>query len=674
MEEEQPERGHRSKIGLGGLLAFVFFAGLMISYYIVHKPFSPALALSLGAAWGRLLLVALLICAAGGVGRRLLPALPLQPLACLALQAALGLGVIALSVLALGVLGLLRPWLGWAALAGLLVGLRRSMAAWLSDWRSLGLAWRQAGRMGKFLAVCIAAILLFTLLSSLAPPIRFDALTYHLALPRLYLQAGRFFYIPQNIYWGMPQSAEMLYTFAMALGGAPAAAVLGWGIGALALLGMLGLALERLAAAAAWVAAAALVSGYTLASALSWAYADWLVVLFGVCWLVALTLWVERRERGYVLLAGLLAGLAIGAKYTAGILLVCGVVAVLYYGRSSLRQMLESLLMYGLAAGLAAAPWLLKNLLATGNPLYPFLFPAGAMSELRLALYQGGRPFGGWQDVLLLPWRATFIGVEGGPGYSASIGPLLFGLSLGAGVGWRLRPAQQKEAIRLAALVALAGVLAWMVLGRFSSYLLQSRLYFAFFPALAFLAAAGFSALEHAHIPGVRLGRIVAFLIALVLGLNVLEVGVHTLQQRSLDYVLGVKVEADYLADNLGWYAPAMEAVRQLPSDQRALLLWEPRSLYCLPRCDPDEVLDRWKRQRYSTPGAPPASNAAILAEWRAAGYTHLLFHRSGADFIRQEGRLAYTAEDWQALEALLADLRPIQDFGGAYLLYSLTP
>jgi hypothetical protein len=296
------------------------------------------------------------------------------------------------------------------------------------------------------------------------------------------------------------------------------------------------------------------------------------------------------------------------------------------------------------------------------------------MTKLRLALYQGGKPFGGWQDVFLLPLRATFIGVEGGPGYSASIGPLLFGLGICAAMGWRARPAYQKESIRLAALVACTGIITWMILGRYSSYLLQSRLYFAFFPTLAFLSAAGFSSLQNIAFPGIRLGCISAFLIALVLALNTWEVAVDTMRQGALDAVLDSKPAEDFLADNLGWYIPAMQALRQLPPDQRVLLLWEPRSLYCLPRCDPDEVLDRWKRERFPVLDAEPEENDAILSDWRAAGYTYILYYRLGADFIRQEGRLAYTTDDWEAMDTLLTDLRLVQDFGGTYLLYALEP
>jgi hypothetical protein len=223
-------------------------------------------------------------------------------------------------------------------------------------------------------------------------------------------------------------------------------------------------------------------------------------------------------------------------------------------------------------------------------------------------------------------------------------------------------------------LIVASGVLTWMILGRFSSYLLQSRLYFAFFPALAFLAGAGYSGLQGLVIPQVRLGRLASFLIALVIGLNTFEVGVYSLRLGAPAAVLGLKPAGQYLADNLGWYIPAMEAVQALPPGDRALLLWEPRSLYCLPRCDPDEVLDRWKRARYDDPGAAISENDAILAAWRAAGYTHLLYYHSGADFIQQENRMPYIPDDWQALEALLADLRLVQDFGGAYTLYALTP
>src|SRR5690606_338128 len=84
-----------------------------------------------------------------------------------------------------------------------------------------------------------------------------------------------------------------------------------------------------------------------------------------------------------------------------------------------------------LAAALALAlPSLLRNLLFTGNPFYPLLLPGGEMDAIRLGFYQGFAAQATWLDALLLPFRATWLGIEGGhigtaPGYETSLGPLL---------------------------------------------------------------------------------------------------------------------------------------------------------------------------------------------------------------------------------------------------------
>jgi hypothetical protein len=657
-----------------GIAAFVWLAAIVLLYYVSHKPFTPELAFSLAIVLGRLLVAGLLVALGGGIGQRILPELPVHPFTRLAVQAAAGLGVLSLVVLLAGALGGLRSWLAGLALLVLLVVFRRNVRNWAQGVRALSPAWYQAGGLGRFLAICLALMGLFTLILSLAPPIKFDALVYHLALPRQYLSAGGLVYVPQNMFWGMPQNAEMLYTWAMMLAGDQAAVVLGWMAGLLALAGMLGYGAERLDVDSGWVSAAVLVSGYTLASALFWGYVDWLVLLFGLSFLAVLALWLEYGERRYLLLAGAFAGMTFGTKYSGGVLCLGAAVVIAWQNRKRFKTLVKDLLQFSLAALLLAAPWLLKNFLATGSPVYPLFWPAGAMTAFRQHLYQGGQPWGGWLDTVLLPLRATFYGMEGGPGYSSAIGPLFLGLGLCTGLGWRTMEAGRRRAIQLAVGVAAPGLLAWMILGRFSSYLLQVRLYYAFFPALGFLAGAGYMALKQIVLPGLRLGRIAAFLIALVVALNTFELGIDTLRSGAAQAALGLRSAEDYLGDNWGWFAPAMKAVRDLPPGSRALMLWEARSLYCLPNCEPDEVLDRWLRELHDTPEGALRTPEAILAEWRAAGYTHLLFHRLGADFIRSENQPAYHESDWQALDSLLASLPVAADFGGTYTLYRLQP
>jgi hypothetical protein len=658
-----------------GLLSFLWLAALTIAYYVTHKPFTPEIALSVALTVWRFSLALILTMIAGGLGRWLTPNLSIYPLTRLSLQAALGLGSLSLLWLALGAAGGLRPLVGWGITLLLLVAFGRSALGWLQDWGKLTDAWSGASRLDKFLAGCLAFILLFSFVEALAPPVRFDALVYHLALPQRYLSQGRFVYIPEIMFWGMPQTGEMIYTWGMLLGGVHVATLAGWLFGVIAVIGIWGVAYESLGRHAAWVSVTALVSGSSLATSLSWGYVDWFVILFGTAWLVAWMLWIEQRMLLHLGLAGVLAGMAFGTKYTAGILLLIGLALILFQRRGSWRSTLGDCAIYGLGFVAPALPWLLKNFIATGNPIYPLLFPSGAMTPLRLALYQGGEPFGGWQDVLLLPWRATFLGIEGAVGYNSSIGPLLFGLGLCAWLASDRLDEKGRVRLKLFAWTAILGVLTWMIAGRFTAYLLQTRLYFVIFPALSLLAGAGFFGLKSLVLPGIRLGRLAAAFIVLVIGLNVVEIGAGVLRSGAAFVAFGLLPAHQYLEDNLGWYAPAMRALRALPAGSRALMLWETRSYDCWPQCEPDETLDRWLNDRYAgAVGATPRSNEEILAAWRRVGYTHLLVHRAGVDFVRRTKQPGYTPEDWIAFDHLLNTLQEQKNFGGAYSLYQLPP
>jgi hypothetical protein len=652
------------------LLAVFWLAGCVILYYAGHKPFDPQVALSLGRAAGQAAVAAGVLCVAGGLGSWLLPDLGVSPLAGFAIRAAFGLGALSLVVL---LVAALVGFSAWLAGIGLLLGvilLRRKIALWLGGLAELARIWQAGGRLGKTIGVLAGLILAAMLVISLAPAVKFDALVYHLVLPHNYLAAGRIAYTPENIFWGMPQVGEMLYLWAIALGGDQAATCLGWGVGLLAMLGILGYARQLTGASAAWVALASLLSGYTLAAELSWGYVDWFAILFGLAFLVALQRWLFTGRASHLLLAGVFGGFAFGSKVSAGGLLLAGVILVAYHSLrySTLRAALTNLLVFGLAGLATSLPWLLKNILATGNPLYPFLTPSGAMDAFRLSLYQGQPLWGDWRDVLFLPFRATFSGYEGAPGYSASISPLLLGLGLAYLLGRLLVSDAKLRRLDPTAAVTVIGLLIWAVSARLSGYLIQTRLYLGFFPAMALLAGGGYRVISRVRLPGVRLGRIAGALVALTLALTAIEVGLEMFSRGAPQAVAGVRSTQEYLEDNLGWYARAVAAIRQLPPEERVLMLWEPRSLYCLPACSPDEIIDRWRRdlRAWQDP-------QAILAAWRDAGFTHLLLHQAGVDFVRQDDS-RYTPQEWQSLEELLAGLPPPQRFGEAYSLYRISP
>jgi hypothetical protein len=505
---------------------------------------------------------------------------------------------------------------------------------------------------------------------SVAPPVKFDALVYHLTLPKIYLLSGDVRFVPEIMFWGMPQIGEMLFAWSMGLAGTETAAILGWWVGVLALCGLMGYTADRFSHNAGWVAATALISGYTMTILLPSGYVEWFSVFFGVGVIIAFDVWCNLGDRAGLVWAGIISGLAMGTKYTNGVLFIASMGVVLinsHYTKKGFRKSITNLAAFMIPAILVFSPWLIKNMLATGNPLYPLIFPAGSMDRFRLEAYQLP-PWGDWQDILLLPLRATTTGFEGAPGYSASISPLLLALAPFSLLGFKNRTDKQRVALLICATLGIIGLIIWLLASRVSGFLIQTRLYFGIFPAFAVLAGAGYRALAEIRLPGLRLERIVAVMISLVLGFNILQVATEFIESRALNVLFNVETPEDYLNNNLGWYNPAAQAIKNLPAGSRVLMLWEPRSFYCQTKCIPDEILDTWRHAR-QTVGAPDD----IIDSWRDDGYTHLLYNHFGANFIRSNDE-SYNNSDWEALDDLLARLDAPVEFGGAYELYSLLP
>ncbi len=656
---------------LSALLALLWLAGVISFYFVNHKPFSPALALNLTVALWQLLTAGLIVVLGGGIGKRVFSGDDLDALPRAAVQAALGLGILSLLILLTGLsVGANLIVMASIVIMGILF-FGHSSLDWLRSLGEFAHLWRVSGRLGRMIAFALAVLFLLTLTTALAPPLKFDTLVYHIALPRAYLEAGKISYMPENMFSGMPQIVHMLYLLAYTLGGAPAAALVIWWLGVLTLLGLLGVISQHFNPRSAWIGVASLMAGYSLASSLAWIYVDWATMLWGLAVLICLGRWKPEKESQSILVAGLLLGMLIGIKYTAGVVLVAAIPFVIRKARRARVNVWRPVVLLGIMAVLLTAPWLIKNGLTTGNPLYPFGFPSGSMSEVRLALYQGQPVEGDWRDLVFLPFTATFWGREnaqiiGSPGYISSLGPLLLSFGVLAALGWRRFSIDERRFVADVGIFALTGLLVWGIAGRISGHLIRTHLYFALFPAFTVLAAAGFENLARLKIPDLRVGRIAAILVMLVLTFNAIQVAADTFENGAITRLLGLHSNGDYLAQNLGWYAPAMQAINELPEDARVLMLWEARSFNCLPRCEPDETIDRWldDQDQFGLP-------AAILQQWRSARYSHLLYYQTGANFTRQtEPR--YQPTDWAALDTLLDSLPAGQDFGGAYVLYSL--
>jgi hypothetical protein len=315
---------------------------------------------------------------------------------------------------------------------------------------------------------------------------------------------------------------------------------------------------------------------------------------------------------------------------------------------------------------LTSLPWWLKNLAWTGNPFYPLLFPSGAMDAFRYDFYHHIPSDLSWKELITFPWYITIWGVGGKVGPSVSIGPLFLAFWPFAYAGWKGWTEAQRRRLRLATFILLGGFFIWALAASRNGLLVQTRLFVPLFPIWSLLSAAGFLQASRLRVASIRFGRIALAFVSLFVTFNVIETLSTVLPGRSLEQNLGLLSDEDYLMRNLGDLYAVSTAIQSLPADSRVIMLWETRGFYCVPRCEPDEIIDRWYQEVHLHRTA-----AEIREAWLAQGYTHMLIWEAGFEFIREHDNAKFKASDFQQLEALRNLLGSPQAIG-SYTLYPL--
>lgn len=234
----------------------------------------------------------------------------------------------------------------------------------LPEWSSV-LRWvlrfkLPAGRVAKIMIVLIAARLVFNFLAAQAPVTEGDALWYHLTLPKIFIREHGIIdaYLLASY---LPFNTEMLYAWAMMVKDEILAQSLSFLVGGVFLTSAVYLFAKRFFSATVALLAA-LIFIYT--PVVSWESVTPSVDLFLTLW-VLLGFWAFVRRQ--VFLGAIFLGLSLGTK---GVLVFLPIMAMLPILRG---WKTKDLLTAAGIAGLFFAPYLLRNLFLTGNPIFPFL-------------------------------------------------------------------------------------------------------------------------------------------------------------------------------------------------------------------------------------------------------------------------------------------------------------
>ncbi|MFQ5868324.1 MAG: ArnT family glycosyltransferase [Candidatus Zixiibacteriota bacterium] len=296
---------------------------------------------------------------------------------------ALGWGVIAYLVLLLGLFGGLYPVgviliLALCFLLGIgkLKTLGKDLRAFVvSLWESA----REVLPVPLLLVtkILVALILLVSFVGAFAPPTNMDALNYHLAVPKLYLQTHTIVFLPTMLYSATPFASEMINSLFMLIKGEVSAQLaqhlFGWAL----LFALFSFAKSRYGSKGGLLAVAGFLCLSSFISVFSEPKNDMLITLFSLLAVWSLLSWNDSEKRSDLALVGVFAGLASGTKlFGLGVAFSLFVVllVLMILKRYRLSKISTSLLTTLAFFSLFAFPWYLKSYLWSGNPVYPFFY------------------------------------------------------------------------------------------------------------------------------------------------------------------------------------------------------------------------------------------------------------------------------------------------------------
>ncbi|MCG3129370.1 MAG: hypothetical protein FLDDKLPJ_00097 [Phycisphaerae bacterium] len=553
----------------------------------------------------------------------------------------LGIGSVCLLALGLGLAGLLHRALWAALLAGMAlagaIAVRRTLRDRAAASRQTGASPRdERDHRRSWVWLPAAPFAVAAIVAAAHAPgflwseegWGYDVLEYHLQMPREYAESGRIAYAPHNVYANFPANVEMLYLLGFVLqADVPRAAEMSHYVHLL---------LGVLTVGAAWLAGREFGSGGGAGCGVVTASAGWLAYFCGLAYVengllffgflsLACLLRARRcaegagaanEDRIFVIAGGAFAGLACGCKYT-GVPMILIPLATLILPAPSLSWGLRArrCALYFGAAGATLSPWLIKNAVMTGNPVFPLAnaifeaYPPGWTADSQQRWDEGHAP---------APEERTVAGRAGmfvrrvllDP--DQRIGPgawILAGLGLWR--GWMRRRGAGGSHVLAMGLVLLVQLAVWGA---------ATHLY-ARFAVVFLIPLAGLAASAVADVKG---GRSAGFGVGAVLAGSCLFNAIFLFDLGRREFAPGGGgARAAWIIEG---ELPGFEyvgRVNELPASASPLLVGEARGLY-------------FQQAAYSTVFNESAlgrvvrastTDAEILDGLRAEGWTHVLVH-----------------------------------------------
>ena len=556
-------------------------------------------------------------------------------------------------------------------------------------FKSAGRVWRSAAFVLIAVTVIGLAVLAYT------PPVSKDALTHHLALPKIYLAQGTLVELPDRVFSYYPMNLDLLYMVPLYLGNDIIAKYIHFCFALLTALLVFRFLRKRIGSGYGLFAGLLFLTTPMVLKLSITVYVDLGLLFFSTAALLALLEWRRQDfKRHHLLWASVWCGLALGTKYH-GLIVFFLLVNILLLvssrgGRASQNSTRRTLGYAGVFITIALivfSPWMIRNVLWKSNPIYPlFNAPIQALSkyaqgeppaeESVAAPAPGPAPLNHFSyranafkesglEIAMIPLRIFYQGQDGTPQYfDGRLNLLLLLLPLLAFVKVEGNPDGSGIENKVLLLFAVGFILIIFV-----SIDMRIRYILPAIPPLVILAAYGLRTLITltAKIPSpvrrqATLGVVCLLMAGFLLSNGLYLAGLFKTVQP-LTYIRGQATRDAYIER----FRPALSvhryAGRHLAADARILALFlGNRSYYS----DRDLVFNRG----LFLDAVKRAEDARqVAARLRSHGLTHLIIRY---DLFIQWANDNFSPAEIKRVQLFLDEVAPRLYAGRGYGLYAL--
>lgn len=668
---------HGGKVVLGVLFS-VWAAVILSAIFVFQKPVALQVFAGLGFLLWTLGLWSVMVAVAAGLGYRILKARAFEPIERLLLGTGIGLGFLGLAGFTLAAFNLANPYvllgvlfllLTWQAFSG-------TFRLVLEAVRNLfGLMTKFAGQ-AAWMPFAAGAALTLAFIQSLAPPADgFDSLFYHLPVPAMWLRDGGLRLVDMPHYW-FPGLVEGLFVWPMALGSDIVTQLLHLTFAALIALLLWLWVFSISDGQTAWWALILLLTMPAFLWLATWAYTDLALSFFTLGALYTLWRWQDSGDSRWLNITALMAGFAMGIKYTSFVVPVFAVIFIFarwFTRKAETIDVLRNVVRFSVLALLVACPWYARNWIWMQNPFYPFVFGGMFWDSFRAAWYSGAGTGIGWDiaELLLLPLNIS-LGHREAFNYSdGKIGP--FFLVLAPMVIWTMWKMERaaNSSIRSALLIVnlffAVSAAFWVVGVVNTASLWQARLFLPGLIPMVLPMSLAVQEIRRLDTDKLRISFVFSQLVVFFIVVTLLDFGLLVLKRNPLAVTVGIETREEYLQRIQPGYAEALNLVGQLPSDANIYFLFEPRSYGMKNNAFVDATNDNLAHALYRFRSADDVINV-----WKQGGYTHVLVSYRGLDVLRESNPTLepYMWIELGRLEGLLRVVDRSSD--GDTVLYSI--